>query len=426
MAAVLTQLVGKKLPLPSGEGCGEGRWPVKFLYLYPKIYRFEAKMRRNYYGGFPPYVSVAEKKAEAAEKLKALQKKNPGIRPLVLAGQALARTWWGKAWNKNLERYADYHNRIGRGRSYLRQGAVLDLHILPGEVRGLVQGSRAKPYQVTATIKAIAKPRWTEITGECRGRLDSLPELLAGQIPAALQEVFMREGAGLFPTPKEISFACSCPDWATMCKHVAAVLYGVGARLDEEPALFFTLRKVEVSELITAAVRETTDRLLTREVAPTARIINDGDLAGLFGISLDEPGFTGTAAGPPTPAPTASPASPKGQSPGKSGKSGKTAKAGKPKAAVKLARQTAIRDSPESLPGKANKRPARPKPAVPLTPLEMLAKVLAIIKRRKYGATADELCEASGCPKPQLYTIVQRLKAQGKIKSLGYGAYGKV
>jgi len=380
-------------------------------------------MRRNDYDDYPPYVSVAEKKAEAAAKLKALQKKNPGIRPVVLASQSLARTWWGKAWNRNLERYADYHNRIGRGRSYLRHGAVLDLQILPGEVRALVQGSRAEPYTVTASIQAIAKRRWTEITGECRGQLDSLPLLLAGKIPTALQEVFMREGAGLFPTPKEIAFSCSCPDWATMCKHVAAVLCGVGARLDEEPALFFTLRKVEVGELITAAVRETTDHLLTREVVPSARIIGDGDLAGLFGISLDEPGFAGAATSSDTSAPIAGQVKPKGITPAKAGK---TAKVGKPKAAAPPPGPAAPRARPEPLSAKAKKLPERPKSAVPLTPAEMLAKVLAIIKRRKYGATAAELCVASGCPKPQLYSIVQRLKAQGKIKSLGYGAYGKV
>lgn len=374
-------------------------------------------MRRNHYGGFPPYVSVAEKKAEAAEKLKALRKKNPAIRPVVLAGQALARTWWGKAWNRNLERYADYHNRIGRGRSYLRQGAVLDLQILPGEVRGLVQGSRAKPYQVTATIKAIAKPRWAEITSECRGQLDSLPELLAGRIPAALQEVFMREGAGLFPTPKEISFSCSCPDWASMCKHVAAVLYGVGARLDEEPALFFTLRKVEVSELITAAVRATTDHLLTREAAPSARIINDDDLAGLFGISLDEPGFLGTAADPPGPVGTESHVSPGGKKP---------AKAGKRKAEVKPSRQSSTRARPEPLSVRPKPRPKNPQLLEVLSPTAMMKRLMTIIRRRKYGITADELSTLSGCPKPQLYALIQRLKQQGLVKSLGHGVYGKV
>lgn len=371
-------------------------------------------MRRNYYDDYPRYVPVAEKKAEAAEKLKALRKKNPAIRPILLAGQALARTWWGKAWNRNLERYADYHNRIGRGRSYLRQGAVLDLQILPGEVRGLVQGRRTKPYLVTATIQAIAKPRWAEITGECRGQLDSLPELLAGQIPAALQEVFMREGAGLFPTPKEISFSCSCPDWASMCKHVAAVLYGVGARLDEEPALFFTLRKVEVSELITAAVRATTDHLLTREAAPSARIIADGDLAGLFGISLDEPGFAGTAAGLPGPV-----------SPGAK-KSAKAGQAGKLKAAVKSSRQAPTRARPAPLSTRPKPRPKNPQLVEVLSPMAMMSRLMTIIRRRKYGITADELSALSGCPKPQLYGLIQRLKQQGRVKGLGHGVYGKV
>lgn len=377
-------------------------------------------MRRNYYDDYPRYVPVAEKKAEAAEKLKALQKKNPAIRPVVLAGQALARTWWGKAWNRNLERYADYHNRIGRGRGYLRQGAVLDLQILPGEVRALVQGSRTKPYEVTAAIQAITKPGWAEITSECRGKLDSLPELLAGKIPAALQEVFMREGAGLFPTPKEISFSCSCPDWATMCKHVAAVLYGVGARLDEEPALFFSLRKVAVDELISAAVRATTDHLLTREALPSARIINDGDLAGLFGISMEEPDFVGTAASPPGPMAAEGHLSPGGKKPAKG------VRAGKLEAEVKPSRQSSTRERPEPLSATAKPRPKKPKPAEILSPTAMMSRLMTIIRRRKYGITADELSALSGCPKPQLYGLVQRLKNQGRIVSLGHGVYGKV
>ena len=183
---------------------------------------------------YPDYVSVAEKKDKAAKQLKQLQKKIPGIKPVVLAGNALARTWWGKSWNQN-QRYADYSNRIGRGRAYVRHGAVLDLSIAAGKVTALVQGSSSKPYEVKISIKAISKPQWAAIKKQCDGRLKSLQDLLAGKFPKELSEIFLTEGKGLFPSPKEISFDCSCPDWASMCKHVAAALYGIGARLDEDP-----------------------------------------------------------------------------------------------------------------------------------------------------------------------------------------------
>ena len=230
----------------------------------------------------------------------------------------------------------------------------------------------------------------------------------------------MREGAGLFPAPKEISFSCSCPDWASMCKHVAAVLYGVGARLDEEPALFFTLRKVEVGELITAAVRATTDQLLTREAAPSARIINDGDLAGLFGISMEEPDFIGTATSPPG---FAEQVRSGGE---KAAKSVKVVMPGKVALVGKAVGVSAPRGLPKSQSPQPKPRPRNPKRPDVLTPTQMLARLMTIIRRRKYGITADELSALSGCPKTQLYALVQRLKNQGRIKSLGHGVYGKV
>jgi uncharacterized Zn finger protein len=189
--------------------------------------------------GYPKYVTAAEKKAKAEKKLKQLRKKMPGIEPVILDGSTLARTWWGKSWNRNLERYADYSNRIGRGKSYVRHGAVLDLKIEGGRVTALVQGTRAKPYEVVINIAPVKKVNWDQIRKQCQDELRSLTDLVAGRFPKELGEIFLAEGKGLFPTPGEISFDCSCPDWASMCKHVAATLYGVGARLDEDPLLFY-------------------------------------------------------------------------------------------------------------------------------------------------------------------------------------------
>lgn len=234
---------------------------------------------------FPRYVSVGEKKARAAKKLEKLKKKRD-VNPVVLQGNKLARTWWGKAWNENLERYADYENRIGRGRSYARHGAVLDLQVREGEIAALVQGSRAKPYEITITIKKLNKDAWKCITSSCEGTIDSLAELIEGKFPKSMADVFMRQGTGLFPAPKEITLRCSCPDWAEMCKHVAASLYGVGARLDEDPSLFFTLRGVDTTDLIGKTVTRKAETLLQRAEKKTSRVIDDSDLSGMFGIDL--------------------------------------------------------------------------------------------------------------------------------------------
>lgn len=238
--------------------------------------------------GYPRRPSVAETRRKAERKLLELRKKDADIRPILIEGRAIAKTWWGKAWTTNLERYADFASRIGRGRSYVRNGAVLDLRIGSGEVKSLVQGTRAKPYTIAITIQGIGGARWKKITGECRGRLESLSELLQGQFPKELGELFTARETGIFPSPKEIQFSCSCPDWARTCKHVAATLYGIGTRLDEEPGLFFTMRGVEVDELVSQAVRDTTAELLGKAEKKSARIIEDADLSSVFGIELEE------------------------------------------------------------------------------------------------------------------------------------------
>jgi uncharacterized Zn finger protein len=232
-------------------------------------------------------VSVAEKRARARRKLEQLKKKHPDIRPVVVEGNTLVRTWWGKAWNGNLGKYADYANRIGRGRSYLRHGAVLDLQIKPGQVQALVQGSQGSPYTVAIKIKPVSEPVWRQIRAACAGRLASLQELLEGRFPKGLTELFTAKGSGLFPAPQEIDFHCSCPDYAYMCKHVAAVLYGIGTRLDEDPGLFFVLRKVKMDDLITQAVRDKSERLLKQAKKKTARVIDDTDLGEVFGIEME-------------------------------------------------------------------------------------------------------------------------------------------
>lgn len=241
----------------------------------------------SYWGFYRPYVSKSRQKAKAEKKIAALRKKNPDLRPVLIEGRTLARTWWGKSWNSNLENYADYHNRIGRGRSYVRNSAVLDLQIKPGLIKSLVQGSRSSPYKIEITIEPLNKKIWKQIKNICQGKLDSLQELLEGKFPESLSEIFTDQKSGLFPSPAKISFNCSCPDWASMCKHIAATLYGVGARLDNEPLLFFTLRKVEINDLITKAVQDKTVSLLKKAERKSSRVIDDSDLSLLFGINME-------------------------------------------------------------------------------------------------------------------------------------------
>ncbi|MBU2454221.1 MAG: hypothetical protein KJ668_13015, partial [Proteobacteria bacterium] len=257
--------------------------------------------------GYPKYVSVAEKKARAEKKIKQLMKKNPGLSPVKICGNTLAASWWGKAWNTNLEGYADFSNRIERGRSYVRHGAVLDLKIESGNISALVQGSYAAPYQVKITIKPLKKAVWEKIIDQCKGKIDSLDALLNGALPQAMETILTQQGNGIFPSPKDIVFDCSCPDWAYMCKHVAATLYGVGARLDTDPSLFFLLRKANKEDLVSSVIRSEADQLLKKAKTRTSkRIIRDADLSSAFGINLDDSVPVIRAASPPKNKPVSS------------------------------------------------------------------------------------------------------------------------
>lgn len=239
------------------------------------------------YDYYPEYVPVAERKKQAQKKVEALRKKNPNIAPIVITGRKITRTWWGQTWCDNLESYADYANRIDRGRSYVRNGAVLDLQITNGHITALVQGSSTKPYQIEISIKAMSADVWTSIIHNCAGKINSLQELITGKFPKALTELFTAKGTGLFPAPKDISLQCSCPDSARMCKHVAAVLYGIGARLDDDSSLFFVLRNVNMEELISQTITTQSQAMLEKSKTKGRRVIQEDNLSGMFGIDLD-------------------------------------------------------------------------------------------------------------------------------------------
>jgi len=234
------------------------------------------------------YVTKAEKRKMAQESIERLKKKGKAeLNPVIITGSQLARSWWGKAWNDNLKRYSDYASRIGRGASYVRNGAVLDLKIEQGIIEALVQGSVRKPYEVEIVIRPLQPKVWKKMRLACEGKMESLQELIEGKFPPGLAELYTAQGSGLFPAPKEISFTCSCPDRAKMCKHVAAVLYGIGARLDEDPTLFFTLRAVDVHELISQAIQNKTQTMLSKTGVKSRRILEDADIGTMFGLELE-------------------------------------------------------------------------------------------------------------------------------------------
>ena len=231
--------------------------------------------------GWKPYVSVAERRKKAEKAAAKARKGGADRSPVAASRGAIAKTFWGKGWCRNLECYSDFANRLPRGRTYVRNGSVIDLRITNGEVRAKVMGSSL--YNVNVTVVAVPGKQWRSISADCAGSIDSLVELLQGRLSNAVMERICRRNTGLFPAPKEIKFSCSCPDWASMCKHVAAVLYGVGARLDSQPELIFALRRVDPKDLVAQAGAG----LRRSGQSPTiGKVLDDAHLADVFGIEM--------------------------------------------------------------------------------------------------------------------------------------------
>ena len=245
--------------------------------------------------GWRRYVTVAERRRKAVREMEKLKKKGHPVSPVVIEGRAIAKTFWGKAWCDNLERYSDFANRLPRGRTYARNGSVVDLQIGGGEVKALVSGSEI--YKVAVKVTPVSKARWRSLCSDCAGTIDSLVELLQGRFSKGVMERMCRERTGLFPSPDEIQLSCSCPDWASMCKHVAAVLYGIGARLDQQPELLFKLHKVDEKELIAKAGHGLP---LTSKAPVAEKTLGSEDLSAIFGLEMAQ--TTDAAAQLPVPA----------------------------------------------------------------------------------------------------------------------------
>ncbi len=339
---------------------------------------------------FPRYVPVGERRAKAQKKLATLRKKGKAIEPVSIGGRTIARTFWGKGWCDHLESFSDYSNRLPRGRMYVRNGSVCHLSVTRGRIEALVSGTRL--YTVEIRIRTLAPDRWKAIQRRCAGQIGSLLELIQGKLSGEVMTVVTDRKAGLFPGPKEIELACSCPDWATMCKHVAAVLYGVGSRLDEQPELLFTLRGVDPEELIE------TELALPGAEDGASKALADDQLSGIFGIDLD----VGAAPGTSTPSRTrARKAKPSAPTPAR------------PRAASSAA-------APRSASGKARKRTtnrATTRVTGPLPKLRPTGTSIARL-RRQLGLSAAAFAEELGVSASSVYrweSTTGRVELQDRV-----------
>jgi uncharacterized Zn finger protein len=234
------------------------------------------------WSNYPPYVPVAKRRANALREAQKMIRKGTRVSPVKIDGRTIASTFWGKAWCDNLESYSDFSNRLPRGRTYVRNGSVVDLQVEAGKVTSLVCGSSL--YRITIQIRPLAAPCWKKLKTQCGSQIGSLVELLQGKLSKSVMGIVTHRQTGLFPTPKEIEMFCSCPDWAGMCKHIAATLYAVGSRLDHEPELFFKLRQVDHLDLIAQV-----DFSEAKPKSIGKKRIAVNQLADVFGIELENP-----------------------------------------------------------------------------------------------------------------------------------------
>lgn len=240
------------------------------------------RSRRDWeWSGYGTYVPIAQRRALAARQAQRAKKNGEQLDPVSIQGRKIATTAWGLAWCAHIESFRDYENRLPRGRTYVRNGSVYHLEIGPGEIRARVMGS--DDYEQRIEIEPCKPAVWSRVRRGCAGAIGSLIELLEGRISAQVMASMTAEKDGLLPDLKHVRMGCSCPDWAWLCKHLAAVLYGVGARLDERPELLFALRGVDPAELVDNVA------LPTRHSRASSGI--EGDLSSVFGIELelDEP-----------------------------------------------------------------------------------------------------------------------------------------
>ncbi|MFQ5502057.1 MAG: helix-turn-helix domain-containing protein [Phycisphaerae bacterium] len=228
-----------------------------------------------------PYVPVAQRRANALREMAILRKKGKNIQPVQIEGRKIAQSFWGKGWCDHLESFSDFENRLPRGRTYVRNGSVCHLDVQPGRIEAIVSGSEL--YNIRIDIKKLKPAVWKTVKKNCSGRIGSMLELLQGRLSDQVMTVVTDRRQGLFPQPREIKLSCDCPDWAVMCKHVAAVLYGIGSRLDSRPDLLFILRGVDAQELIS------TEIAVPAGVASSDALADD-QLGEIFGIDLDVTG----------------------------------------------------------------------------------------------------------------------------------------
>ena len=201
-----------------------------------------------------------------------------------MARESFGKTWWGQEWLNSLT-HIDYENRIPRGAAYARKGAVTDIKIDGGLIKAKVQGTQRTPYRVEIKVPQVDAEHVARLVDELSEQPLLVSKLMNHELDPQVMTIARKVGIRLFPESwRDLDMRCSCPDWALMCKHVAAVLYGIGTRFDRDPLLFFELRGIDVNKLIDTTLQDRIENMLENADTRTSRMMDDEDLASIFGV----------------------------------------------------------------------------------------------------------------------------------------------
>jgi uncharacterized Zn finger protein len=205
---------------------------------------------------------------------------------------AIGKSWWAQRWTKALRSIMD-SGRLSRGRSYARRGQVMNIHVQNGEITAKVQGSRRTPYKVSIRVKPLKDADWERVLDLLADQAIFTAQLLAGEMPADIEEAFTAAGTSLFPaSARELETDCSCPDWANPCKHIAAVYFLLGEAFDDDPFMLFRLRG-RTQEQVLAGLRARRATVEEEEALPTeetasAPLPEDPNVFWRLGQPLDD------------------------------------------------------------------------------------------------------------------------------------------
>ena len=245
------------------------------------------------YDSFDPFSTDRQnrqsltKQDRLQQMVKQLQDEGRVLHPAKADGKKIAKSFWGYSWVRHIESYQDYESRLPRGRSLLRNNAVLDLTITGNQAEALVFDQEL--YEIRIIMEPVDPAQLKQIQTLCAGKINSLLDLIQGNLSEDILQILSDPEKGLFPRYDEIRFICNCLDDSILCKHAAAVLYGIGPVLDQKPDLFFSLRGIDYSMLFSGidAEKITDDPQTSDQTAA----FHDIDLEKTFGIELD-PGIS--------------------------------------------------------------------------------------------------------------------------------------